>query len=41
MFSLSKFKDVARAVSASSSMAQAIPEGTTLEQLGSEMLQLE
>jgi hypothetical protein len=40
MFSLLKFKDVGRAVVANSAIAQAIPEGTTLEQLGSELLGL-
>jgi hypothetical protein len=40
MFNLLKFRDVNRAVAASATMVQPIPEGTTLEQLGSELLQL-
>ncbi|WP_224372659.1 hypothetical protein [Hyalangium versicolor] len=40
MFGLSKFKDVRRAVVANSAIAQAIPQGTTLEQLGNELLEL-
>jgi hypothetical protein len=40
MFSLFKFKEVARAIPESSYVARAIQEGSTLEQLGAELLQL-
>ena len=40
MFSLLKFKEVARAIPENTYVAHAIPEGTTLEQLGAELRQL-
>jgi hypothetical protein len=40
MFDLFKFKEVARAIPESTSAHRAIPEGTPLEQLGSELLEL-
>jgi len=40
MFNLLKFKEAARAIPESTYVAQAIPEGSTLEQLGAELRHL-